>query len=144
MSSNQNNVLNYESCNQLSTNTSLTNPSICIPRVFTNISINEITNVFQNKLKIGPIKKVDVIYNNNNSNYHTINNNQMVDTHKKYSSQHTPNNIVPEHNFKKVFVHFKYWNDGNDNLKTTLNEGKIIKVVYDNPWFWKCSLTKSK
>ena len=134
MPSSQNNVLKNES-----TNPSSTNPSICIPRVFTDISINEITNIFQNKLKIGPIKKVDVIYSNNNRNTHTINSDK-----RQQSSQYTPDNIVPEHKFKKVFIHFKYWNEGQDNLKTTLNEGKIIKVVYNNPWFWKCSLTRSK
>lgn len=130
MSSSQNNVLKGESTNMYSTN-----PSICIPRVFTDISINEITNIFQNKLKIGPIKKVDVIYNRNT---------RTINSHNRQSSQYTTDNSVPEHNFKKVFIHFKYWNEGQNNLKTTLNEGKIIKIVYDNPWFWKCSLTRSK
>ena len=138
MSTSQNNVLKDESTNPSSTNPSSTNPSICIPRVFTHISINEITNIFQNKLKIGPVKKVDVIYNHNNRNSHD------TDTHKRQSSKYTPDNDVPEHKFKKVFIHFKYWNEGQDNLKTTLNEGEIIKVVYDNPWFWKCSLTRSR
>jgi len=95
------------------------NPSICIPRVFTHISINEIINIFQNKLKIGPIKKVDMIYNDKNHN-------------------------VSDTKFKKVFIHFKYWNDIHNDLKDSFNEGKIIKVVYDNPWFWKCSLSRSK
>lgn len=90
------------------------NPSICIPRVFSNINATDIIEVFQNKLNIGQIKKVDIINNNNDPK------------------------------FKKVFIHFKYWNntDKINHIKNMLNDGKIIKVVYDNPWFWKCSLNR--
>jgi hypothetical protein len=112
-----------------------TNPSICIPRVFAHIHVNEIINIFQNKLKVGPVKKVDVIYDNSH--------NQNV-IHKTPTCQYTTDNIVPEHKFKKVFIHFKYWNVEQDTIKSELNEGKIIKVVYDNPWFWKCSLSRGR
>ena len=122
------------------------NPSICIPRVFTHISINEIINIFQNKLKIGPVKKVDIIYNDKN---HTPNH----DNNKNYNTSSTNahetnvisnNHLVSDTKFKKVFIHFQYWHDIHNDLKDTLTEGKIIKVVYDNPWFWKCSLSRSK
>lgn len=88
------------------------NPSICIPRVFSNIPGKDIIDVFQNKLNIGTIKKLDIINNN---------------LDKK---------------FKKVFIHFKSWNNTSksNHIKTLLTSGKTIKVVYDNPWFWKCSL----
>lgn len=122
------------------------NPSICIPRVFTHISINEIINIFQNKLKIGPVKKVDIIYNDKN---HTRNqsNNKNYNTHSTNDHETnviSNNHIVSDTKFKKVFIHFKHWNDIHNDLKASLNEGKIIKVVYDNPWFWKCSLSRSK
>lgn len=91
------------------------NPSICIPRVFSNIHGKDIIDVFQNKLNIGIIKKLDII--NNNSD-------------KK---------------FKKVFIHFKSWNNNvkSNHIRTLLTDGKTIKVVYDNPWFWKCSLNQN-
>ena len=113
------------------------NPSICIPRVFVNIPVREIINIFQNKLNIGPIKKVDVV--NNNINNKSNNNRQKNDTITEPNIQQNHGN----HNFKKVFIHFKYWNEDKQHIRTMLNEGKIIKIVYDNPWFWKCSLNRS-
>ena len=56
-------------------------PSICIPRMFKHISVSFIIDIFQNKLKLGVVKKVAVI----------------------------PNNA--DKNFKKVFVHFDFWHD---------------------------------
>jgi hypothetical protein len=40
-----------------------------------------------------------------------------------------------------VFIHFDRWFD-TDNAHRALNllrEGKDIKVIYDEPWFWKVS-----
>ena len=90
------------------------NPSICIPRVFSNISTKMIIDVFQNKLKLGIVTKVDVIHH-------------QVDRH-----------------FKKVFVHFKCWydTDKSNHVRQLINTGNIIKVVYEEPWFWKCSLNR--
>lgn len=90
------------------------NMSICIPRVFSDIHVSFITNIFQYELNLGIIKKIDVIKNNDN-------------------------------NFKKVFIHFDEWhnNEKSNTIKQKLLDGKTIKVVYDNPWFWKCSLNKS-
>lgn len=117
------------------------NPSICIPRVFVNIPAREIINIFQNKLNIGPIKKVDVVNNNTN---HSINNNSINKNKQKNDSRTDNNNSNHGNNqFKKVFIHFKYWNEDKQHIRTMLNEGKIIKIVYDNPWFWKCSLNRS-
>jgi len=116
------------------------NPSICIPRVFVTISVCEIINIFQNKLNIGPIKKVDVVHN---KNYRKINENTLDDNtldDKNTLTTHQINN-----KFKKVFIHFKYWNEDEhiQSIRTMLNQGKTIKVVYDCPWFWKCSLNRS-
>ena len=96
------------------------NPSICIPRVFNNISTKFIIKIFQHKLKIGPIKKVDVIYN------------------------HIKDDDDSKWQFKKVFIHFHNWNENKDDIRTLINEGKTLKVVYDIPWFWICSLNRSK
>jgi hypothetical protein len=91
------------------------NPSICIPRVYSNINGSFISNIFQNKLKLGKIRKIDFI-----------------------------NNHTDKH-FKKVFIHFETWydNDTNNNIKQKLFDDKIIKIVYDFPSFWKCALNKS-
>jgi hypothetical protein len=90
-------------------------PSICIPRVFKHITVPFIIDIFQEKLKLGIIKKVDVIPNNNDKL------------------------------FKKVFIHFASWHD-NDHINTIKNKfirGIVIKIVYDEPWFWKCSLNRT-
>jgi hypothetical protein len=43
--------------------------------------------------------------------------------------------------FNRVFVHFRRWNNS-DNANTArerLLNGKDIKIIYDEPWFWKIS-----
>ena len=89
-------------------------PSICIPRVFKNITIPFIVNIFQKQLKLGLIKKVSSVNNTDN-------------------------------NFKKIFIHFDFWydNESVNSIKQKIINGIIIKIVYDNPWFWKCALNKS-
>jgi len=90
-------------------------PSICIPRVFAHISTQTISDIFQKKIKIGLIKKIDSIP------------------------------CGGDGKFKKIFIHFDFWyNDEKTfQLKTKFLNGNIIKVVYDNPWFWKCSLSRT-
>lgn len=90
------------------------NPSLCIPRVFKDISVPSIANVFQNKLKFGVIKKINIIPN------------------------------VNDKNFKKVFIHFDFWYDSENinNIKQKILNGTTIKVIYDMPWFWKCCLNR--
>jgi len=43
--------------------------------------------------------------------------------------------------FNRVFVHFKRWfsNENSDMARERLLNGKEIKIVYDDPWFWKVS-----
>ena len=90
------------------------NPSLCIPRVYKNITIPFIENVFQNKLCFGLIKKINIVPNNNDKN------------------------------FKKVFIHFDFWYDRDEinEVKRKLLTGTTIKIIYDMPWFWKCSLNR--
>ena len=91
------------------------NPSICVPRVFTNVSMSYISNIFHRDLKLGKIRKIDIVSNNGD---------------KK---------------FKKVFIHFDHWYDGDQNnaIKNKLLDGKLIKLVHDYPWYWKCALNKT-
>ena len=93
---------------------SIISPSICIPRVFINISTHQIVDIFQKKLQLGLIKKVDSIPCSDNK-------------------------------FKKIFIHFDFWRDDEKTsiIKNKFLNGDIMKIVYDDPWFWKCSLNKT-
>ena len=91
-----------------------TNPSICIPRVFPNIDWKRVKNVFE-ELGMGEVERVDMV-------------NKVNDKGQK---------------FKRVFVHFKKWNDDptTRQVKSKLLSGDSVKVVYDDPWFWKVFLS---
>jgi hypothetical protein len=90
-------------------------PSLCIPRVEQSISLKQLTSVISS-LSIGTIDHIDIIPIKNNEN-----------------------------TYKRVFIHFKNWfSDSRTNkIYGTLKEGKHIKVIYNDPWFWKISLNKS-
>jgi hypothetical protein len=87
-------------------------PSLCIPRVFANITEDRIRGVLDT-LDLGDIRRIDIIERKNEKG-------EM---------------------FKRVFVHFNRWfrNDDAQTARNRLLEGKDIKIVYDNPWFWKVS-----
>ena len=92
-------------------------PSLCIPRVFNNIDEKRIRRVFD-ELQLGKIQRIDVIHQ------HKIENREQ---------------------FKRVFVHFEKWNWNEDAqaVRRKLISGKEIKIVYDNPWFWKVSANRT-
>ena len=96
-------------------NVNLEEISICIPRIFKHISSDFIADIFQNKLKLGMVKRIDVISN-------TING-----------------------QFNKAFIHFESWYDNTNaiSVQNKLLHDITIKVVYDSYWFWKCVLNKS-
>lgn len=87
-------------------------PSLCIPRVYSNIDEARIRRVFE-ELDMGDIQRVDVISKTNDKG----------------------------DKFNRVFVHFKQWNASeNANIaRERLINGKEIKILYDDPWFWKVS-----
>ena len=86
--------------------------TLCIPRVFTNISENRIRNVFY-ALKLGDIGHIDMV-------------SKVSPTGEK---------------FNRVFIHFERWfeTENAQSARKLLSEGKDIKVIYDEPWFWKVS-----
>ena len=90
-------------------------PSLCIPRVFNNIEESRIRSVFD-ELALGEIHHIDVIARKNEKG----------------------------EPFKRVYVHFKTWygNTVSQAARKKLLSGKEIKIVYDNPWFWKASMNK--
>ena len=87
-------------------------PSLCIPRVFPNIDERRIRGVFDS-LDMGEIERVDII--------------------KRTTEK--------GENFNRVFIHWKSWNssDNANQARERLLNGKEIKIVYDDPWFWKIS-----
>lgn len=90
-------------------------PSICIPRVFAEITRRSIKDAFTKVLGEDCIERIDMIRKNKNND-----------------------------SYQRVFIHFKYWpdNDRSVMLKERLLSGQDIKVVYNEPWFWKCSASR--
>jgi hypothetical protein len=90
-------------------------PSLCIPRVFPNIKEDFIRSTFE-KLGLGKIQRIDLI------------------------SRRTEKGEM----FNRAFIHFDnwFWNADAQEARKRLITGKDIKIVYDNPWFWKVSANK--
>jgi hypothetical protein len=105
------NVNNMEACIDIRTLADNV-PSLCIPRVFSNITEVRIRKVI-NDLNMGDIERIDMV-------------SKTTEKGEKYN---------------RVFIHFRKWaNDGNAAIaRERLVNGKEIKIVYDDPWFWKVS-----
>ena len=87
--------------------------SLYIPYVFKNINRHKIVFTF-NLLKLGGIERVDLI-----------------------PHPHHPHS-------QRAFVHMYDFNDKKyPHFRNRLNKGEIIKIVYDDPWFWKVSKSRS-
>ena len=52
--------------------------------------------------------------------------------------------IIDKNGNCKAFIHYKYWekNDKVDAVRERLANGDIINIIYDTPWFWKCSASR--
>jgi len=90
-------------------------PSICIPRSHNNIMRETVKDNFEKIFGIDSVERIDIItqYNSN----------------AKYC---------------KIFVHFRYWSNDPEiqAIRQRLLSGNNIKIVYDAPWFWKCSASR--
>ena len=85
-------------------------PSLCIPRVFPNITWQRVKESLED-VGLGEIERVDMV--------------------PKKNDDGKP--------FKRVFVHFKKWAttpEATEARKMVLS-GEMFQVVYDDPWFWK-------
>ena len=91
-------------------------PSICIPRVFENISDSRVIAIFR-ELGFGDIDRVDMVLIDRD------------DDQKPY---------------QRVFVHFTKWADTEqaNDVRARLLRGDQIKVVYDDPWWWLLSASR--
>ena len=91
-------------------------PSICIPRVFKSTTRKDIYNVIE-KLDLGAVDRIDMVAKTNDRG----------------------------ESYNKVFIHFKAWNKKNLTAQSTrdkLLKGEEIKIVYSEPWFWKCTASR--
>jgi hypothetical protein len=91
-------------------------PILCIPGVFANIKEERIRRVFGD-LNLGQVDRVDIVVPK-----------APVDVGGK------------ENKFNRVFVHL-IWNDTPSSVacRKKLLEGKDVKIIYDEPWFWRVS-----
>ena len=90
--------------------------TLCIPRTNVNISEPFVRNIF-NKLNIGTIGRID-----------------MVKKQNEKGGQ-----------YMRIFVHINKWYNTENAFiaKERLVNGKDIKIIYDDPWFWKISVYKA-
>ena len=93
----------------------LTEPSICIPRTLSNVSWRDVKDTFETLLGRGTVERVDIVRSKDS-----------------------------EQPFCRIFVHFRYWPNTPDimAIRQRLIDGEVIKVVYNNPWFWKCAASR--
>jgi hypothetical protein len=105
-----------ESKNCYSNDFSLECPSLCIPRVVAGVSKDQVLKIIQS-LHLGIIQRIDMIQ-------------------KKTEKGEM---------FSRVFIHFSKWNNSEVAVqaKERILSGKDIKVIYDDPWFWKISVNRS-
>ena len=96
----------------------VSHPSICIPRTFTTIRGEQtkraVFNTFRD-LRVGHIDRIDTVHKTDQRG-------------ERYCT---------------VYIHLK-WNMSNALARETrqkLLDGNDIKVVYDEPWFWKCTMS---
>lgn len=92
-------------------------PSLCIPRIFTNVDETQIRSTFNN-LNLGVIHHIDIVMRTNERGEES----------------------------KRAYIHFTKWFDNEfaKSVRNKLLSGIEVKIVYDNPWYWKVSANMSK
>jgi hypothetical protein len=103
---------NYKMSAQYNKDTMINVNTLCIPRVFPNIRENRIRGVIAS-LKMCDIEKIDMV-------------SRVGEKGEKYN---------------RVFIHISKWHNTENaqSAQNRLSVGKDIKIVYDDPWFWKVS-----
>ena len=91
-------------------------PSICIPRVFSSVTWRNVKETLEELLGKGCIERVDVI----------------------------PKTTEEGEAFNRVFIHFRQWpkTEQAQDMRQQLIDGGFVKIVYDDPWYWKCSKSR--
>ncbi len=91
-------------------------PSVCIPRTFPNITWRRVKEVFEEVLGSKCIDRIDMVRRRANDGSE----------------------------FQRVFIHLTTWPTDSraQDIRQRLIDGNDIKIVYDEPWFWKCSASR--
>lgn len=93
-------------------------PSVCIPRIEAHISSEKIQHIFDTVLGAGTVERVDRV----------------------------PWKMTSGSNQRlfRAFVHMKRWPDTPvaEGMRNRFLEGKEVKLMYDDPWFWRCSRSR--
>ena len=94
-------------------------PILCIPGVFANIKEDRIRRIFAD-LDLGEVERVDIVVPK-----------RQVEASEK------------ENKFNRVFIHL-IWKQTDEATaaRERLLQGKEVKIIYDEPWFWKVSAYK--
>jgi len=114
MTNHSNNLMSEPKTNEPEPKTN--EPSICIPRVFKSTTRKDIYNVIE-RLNLGAIDRIDMVAKTNTRG----------------------------ECYNKVFIHFKVWNKRDEtvqSMRDKLLKGEEVKIVYSEPWFWKCSASR--
>ena len=94
-------------------------PILCIPGVFANIKEDRIRRIFAD-LDLGEVEKIDIVVPK-----------RPVEATQK------------ENKFNRVFIHLNWkQTDQATAARERLLQGKDVKIIYDEPWFWKVSAYK--
>jgi len=109
-------LVKMSASNFISNSGDMSSPSLCIPRVFANITEKRVAFVIRD-VGLGEIDHIDMV----------------------------PKTAEDGTKFQRVFIHFKRWNSSEaaQRAKERVLSGKEIKIVYDDPWFWKLSLNRA-
>lgn len=83
--------------------------SLCIPRVFPNITVERITGVIEST-GFGKVERVDLIQKTNEKG----------------------------DKFQRAFIHLESWDNTSEAVyhRNEIESGRMVKIVYDHPWFW--------
>lgn len=94
-------------------------PSICIPHARSTVTWMHVKEVFEELFGVGSIERVDVV---------------------------NRNSAGRGNEFTKIFIHFKEWPDTEmaTQFKRNILDDKCMKIVYDEPWYWKCYKNNSQ
>jgi len=109
-------LVKMSASNSISTSDDMSSPSLCIPRVFANITEKRVAFVIR-EVGLGEIDHIDMV----------------------------PKTAEDGTKFQRVFIHFKKWNQSEtaQRARERILAGKEIKIVYDDPWFWKLSANRA-